>query len=604
VVSNMGLRRVVGLLRRLRSRDWVVLLAVSALLAASPLITLLIVKYLVDHVAALTVAHPEALTWIAALWVPIAAYFLVNVVADSAETLQLLQIATLRDQIGFEIENRTVAKALAHHDLGMFDRPEVKKLLTLSTNATGQGQYLVQLLSNLATGIMLAGPTLIIAGSLGIWIPLLVVATTIPATLMQVRYERRAWVIEAAHVDLNNRAQQLRATMLSARSAADIRAYLMHASLLLRWRSQSQTLITARRAIKNRGAMLVLLLATGSGLGLLVPYGFVLGQAISGRISLGTLALFIGLIPELRRSLFIVCANAGEIVGAAQQLNGLWQFEDTLPAIRLDPHRDIAHPLGPASSTLKSNTDAAAPTVTFTGVSFSYTPSGPEVLSDVHLTLPAGSTTLIVGENGVGKTTLAKLLCRFYDPVHGSLTLDGIDLRDIDIVDFRRRTAVLVQDPARLPLSIRDCLSVTPQPIPEAAIVDALRAVDLLDKIERTPHGLDTELSADLNSGIDLSGGQWQRLAIARLLLTLPAASLAVIDEPTTALDAITDRDLSDLILDRCTGKTTLIVSHRLHLAPKVTQIAFIADRRPIEVATHCQLIETNANYREMVAAD
>lgn len=603
MVSSVGLRRTVGLLGRLRGRDWVVLLAVSALSAASPLVTLFIVKYLVDHVAVLTVEHPAVLTWIEAIWVPIAAYFLVNVVADSAETLQLLQVSTLRDQIGFEVEDRTVSKALSHHDLGIFDRPDVKKLLTLATNATEHAQYLVQLLSNLATGILLAGPTLIIAGSLGLWIPLLVVATTIPATLMQLRYERKAFDVEASHVDLNNRAQQLRSTMLNPRSAADIRAYLMHTSLLPRWKSQAQTLITARRTVKNRGAVLVLLLATLSGVGLLVPYGYVIGQAIAGHISLGTLALFIGLIPELRRSLFIVCANAGELTGAARQLNALWQFEDTQPAIALNPHRDITYPSPATPPRPASGAVATAPTIYFDGVPFGYSPSAPAVLSDINLILPASSITLVVGENGSGKTTLAKLLSRFYDPTHGLLTIDGIDLRDIDILDYRRRTAVLVQDPARLPISVRDCLSATPTPVSETAIVDALRDVGLLDKIEQTPDGLDTELSTSLNTGIDLSGGQWQRLAIARLLLTLPAATVAVIDEPTTALDPITDRDLSDLILDRCTGKTTLIVSHRLHLAPHVTQIAFTAKDRPIEVAPHHQLLDTNATYRRMLAA-
>lgn len=603
MVSSVGLRRTVGLLGSLRSRDWVALLAVSILLAASPLITLFIVKYLVDHVAVLTVEQPAVLTWIQAIWVPIAAYFLVNVVADSAETLQLLQVSTLRDQIGFEVEDRTVAKALSHHDLGIFDRPEVKKLLTLATNATEHGQYLVQLVSNLATGMLLAGPTLIIAGSLGLWIPLLVVATTIPATLMQLRYERKAWDVETSHVDLNNRAQQLRSTMLNPRSAADIRAYLMHTSLLPRWRSQAQALITARRTVKNRGAVFVLLLATLSGVGLLVPYGYVIGQAIAGHISLGTLALFIGLIPELRRSLFIVCANAGELTGAARQLNALWQFEDAEPAIALDPHRDITFPSDVAPSSPASGAVATPPTISFHGVSFGYSPSAPAVLSDINLHLPPGSTTLVVGENGAGKTTLAKLLCRFYDPTHGLLTIDGIDLRDINILDYRRRTAVLLQDPARLPMSVRDCLSATPTPVSETAIVDALRDVGLLDKIEQTPDGLDTELSTSLNTGIDLSGGQWQRLAIARLLLTLPTATVAVIDEPTTALDPITDRDLSNIILDRCTGKTTLIVSHRLHLAPHVTQIAFTAYGRSIEVAPHHQLMEANATYRHMLAA-
>lgn len=599
VGSGLGLRRTVSLLVCLRSRDWLVLFAVSALAAASPLVTLLIVKYLVDHVAELTATRPETMVWIAAIWVPIAAYFLVNVIADSAETLQLLQISTLRDQIGLEVEDRTVTKALAHHDLALFDRPEIKKLLTLAANATEHAQYLVQLLSNLMTGLLLAVPTLIIAGSLGLWIPLLVVATTIPATLMQLRYERKAWDVEASHVDLNNRAQQLRSAMLNPRGAGDIRAYLLHASLLPRWRSQARALIAARRMVKNRGAVMVLLLATLSGAGLLVPYGFIIGEAISGDISLGTLALFIGLIPELRRSLFIVCANAGELSGAARQLNALWQFEDTEPAIALDPHRDVGYPLADATPTA----NVAAPTVALEDVAFGYGPAEPVLFSDINLILPAGSATLVVGENGAGKTTLAKLLCRFYDPTHGALTADGIDLRDIDIVDYRRRTAILVQDPARLPLSVRDCLQPTGAAVSDTAIVEALRDVGLLDKIERTPDGLDTELSSSLNTGTDLSGGQWQRLAIARFLLALPAATVAVIDEPTTALDPIADHELSELIFARCAGKTTLIVSHRLHLAPHVAQVAFISRGCPLEVAPHHQLAASNATYRRMLAA-
>ncbi|SDC09235.1 ATP-binding cassette, subfamily B [Mycolicibacterium neoaurum] len=599
VGSGLGWRRMVSLLSRLRSRDWLVLFAVSALAAASPLVTLFIVKYLVDHVAELTATRPETWTWIAAMWAPMAGYFVVNVIADSAETLQLLKISTLRDQIGLEVEDRTVTKSLAHHDLALFDRPEIKKLLTLAANATEHAQYLVQLLSNLMTGLLLAAPTLIIAGSLGLWIPLLVLATTIPATLMQLRYERKAWDVEASHVDLNNRVQQLRSTMVNPRGAGDIRAYLLHASLLPRWRSQARALVTARRMVKNRGAVMVLLLATMSGVGLLVPYGFVISEAISGDISLGTLALFIGLIPELRRSLFIVCANAGELTGAARQLNALCQFEDTKPAIALDPDRDIIRPL--AGSARKAN--AVAPTIAFTEVAFGYNPAEPEVLSGIDLVLPAGSATLVVGENGAGKTTLAKLLCRFYDPTHGALTADGVDLRDIDIVDYRRRTAVLVQDPARLPLSVRDCLQSTVAPVSDAAMVEALRDVGLLDKFEHTPNGLDTELSSNLNTGTDLSGGQWQRLAIARFLLALSTATVAVIDEPTTALDPIADHHLSDLIFDRCTGKTTFIVSHRMHLAPNVTQVAFICRGRPLQVAPHHQLAETNATYRRMLAA-
>jgi ATP-binding cassette, subfamily B, bacterial len=151
-------------------------------------------------------------------------------------------------------------------------------------------------------------------------------------------------------------------------------------------------------------------------------------------------------------------------------------------------------------------------------------------------------------------------------------------------------------------LSVRDCLTFTAAEVSEAAIVDALRDVGLYETIDRAPAGLDTELSTSLNGGIDLSGGQWQRLAVARLLLHLPVASLAIIDEPTTALDPVADRDLSDLILDRCAGMTTLIVSHRLHFAPRVTQVALATSDGHVEVAPHQQLVSCNSTYRTMLA--
>ncbi|AHC27768.1 MULTISPECIES: ABC transporter ATP-binding protein [Mycobacteriaceae] len=580
------------LLVSLRKRDWTALLLLSLMLAAAPLATLFIIQFLVDYVAD---NQGSGFTlWTASIWAPILIYFFINVVADSAETLQLLQITLLRDQVAFEIQRRTLHKSLSHHDLGIYDDQELKALRTLANDATADGQYLIQLVSNMLTGLLLVIPTLAIAGSLGLWIPLVILATTVPATLMQLRYEGKSWDVEQEHVGLNNRIQETRAAMLNPRFAVDIRTYLMHLKLLPRWTSDALELLRLRRGVRTRGAYLVLGLALLSGFGLLVPYGYVIQEALTGQASVGTLALFIGLIPELRRSLFIVFGNASEMVGAAKQLDGLRQYELTTPRIPLDPE----------SPALGISTHPHAPAIELQNVSFNYAVDGTaKALDSVSLALPPGSSTLIVGANGAGKTTVSKLVSRLYDPTAGTVLVDNTDLRTIPVLKHRQRTAVLAQDPARLPLSIRDALTFDVPDVTDEDLIEVLTRVGLGDKLAQARNGLDTELSTTLNAGVDLSGGQWQRLAIARFLLVLPHKGLAVIDEPTTALDPLADRRLSTQILDQCRGKTVVIVSHRLHIAPHVDRVVVMSAGQIVASGPHHELIVSAPEYREMYEA-
>ncbi|MCV7251783.1 MULTISPECIES: ATP-binding cassette domain-containing protein [Mycobacteriaceae] len=580
------------LLVSLRKRDWSALLLLAMMLAAAPLATLFIIQFLVDYVA----GHQGSsfTIWSASIWVPILIYFFINVVADSAETLQLLQITLLRDQIAFEIERRTLRKTLSHHDLGVYDDKELKALQTLANDATADGQYLIQLVSNMLTGLLLVVPTLAIAGSLGLWIPLLILATTVPATLMQLRYEGKSWDVEQEYVGLNNRIQETRSSMLNPRFAVDIRTYLMHIKLLPRWTSDALELLRLRRGVRTRGAYLVLGLALISGFGLLIPYGYVIQKTLAGDASVGTLALFIGLIPELRRSLFIVFGNASEIVGAAKQLDGLREYESTVPRIELDPTAPAVN--GPAEPT--------PPAIELQNVGFGYASDGSvKALNDITLSLEPGSSTLVVGANGAGKTTVSKLVSRLYDPSTGVILFNGSDLRNIPILEHRRRTAVLAQDPARLPLSFRDALTFDVPDATDDELEEVLQRVGLGDKLTHATNGLDTELSTTLNAGVDLSGGQWQRLAIARFFLALPHKNLAVIDEPTTALDPVADRRLSMEILERCRGKTTVIVSHRLHIAPHVDRVVLMKGGQIVASGPHSTLLNTTPDYFEMFSA-
>ena len=194
--------------------------------------------------------------------------------------------------------------------------------------------------------------------------------------------------------------------------------------------------------------------------------------------------------------------------------------------------------------------------IRFHDVSFSY-PGGSNVLDGFDLTIPAGASLAIVGQNGAGKTTLAKLLCRLYDPQHGALEIDGIDLREFDVASWRSRVAAVFQDFVRLELPVRD--NVAPAGAPDDVMLPALEAAGASNLAT-----LDTVLARGYENGIDLSGGQWQRIALARALCAVKlGAGVVILDEPTAQLDVRGEAEIFERILTATRHCTTILISHR-----------------------------------------
>ena len=233
------------------------------------------------------------------------------------------------------------------------------------------------------------------------------------------------------------------------------------------------------------------------------------------------------------------------------------------------------------------------PELRFRDVSFGY-PGGPLVLDGFDLTIPAGRSLAIVGQNGAGKTTLAKLLCRLYDPTSGAVEADGIDLRALDLADWRQHVTAVFQDFVRFELSLRD--NVAPSGGSDAAVLAALDAAGA-----RHVADLDTPLAKGYPGGTDLSGGQWQRVALARALHAVDAgAGVVLLDEPTAQLDVRGEAEIFERILRATHGRTTILVSHRFSTVRQADRICVLEHGAVVELGSHDELMALGGRYRTM----
>jgi ATP-binding cassette, subfamily B, bacterial len=385
------------------------------------------------------------------------------------------------------------------------------------------------------------------------------------------------------------RAEYLRDLAMTAAAAKEIRIWGMLDWLLDRfeaaWLRAIKPVWEARRPSKKvifgtSGAIVVINL---------VSYGLLAWAAIQGDLSLAALAVF-------TQALF-----QANVFTAFNDDNANLSFAAvTVPKVL---ELDTQLKQGEITKVIPAPQEAPRNEIRFEDVVFQYPGSEQRVLNHLNLAIPAERSLAIVGENGAGKTSLVKLLCGLYEPTSGRITVDGITLSELHPETWRTRVAVLFQDFARYQLPVADNIAFGAPEL--AGDLDRLRAAagkaGALELIESLPQGWDTILSPEYIGGVDLSGGQWQRIALARALFAVEGgAQVLILDEPTAALDVRAEADLYNRFLEITKGLTTILISHRFSTVRRADRIVLINEGTVAEEGTHQELQELGGRYAEM----
>lgn len=420
-------------------------------------------------------------------------------------------------------------------------------------------------------------------------IPFLILLCGIPDVITQKKAHRLIYegIRETAHEE--RRRDYFRSVLLDEEHAKEVRLYNLAGFFINKYNESFKRILDLVIPIRKRhirGSILSRVLVT---LGAVVPYLWTIGKALQGEITPGQLVLFMTAIVIIQQ----------QIAKTAQTLAG---------------HQDVIYIMKELAAWLHQKPDLTAvepgvqvtrkpflsPHVRISNLWFRYPGSDRDVLSGLDLEIARGKSLAIVGRNGSGKTTLVKLLCRLYDPARGTIYFDGVDIRLLNLDDLRKSIGIIFQDFNRYQLTIREniALGETPDLLAVNRVSEAAAAAGTSDFIESLPQGIDTLLGNQFEGGRELSGGQWQRLALARAFFR--DAGLLILDEPTASVDIATEARIYARFKKMTEGKTSLLISHRLSTVRIADHIAVIDDGKVIELGDHESLMGLGGIYNEM----
>lgn len=490
-------------------------------------------------------------------------------------------------RVELEAEKRLLTKA-SKVDIGNFDNSNWHDRLArakrdVSWRPGDLTWSVLGLSSNLVTIILMAS----LLASLHYLLVVLAIAAAGLSLILESRVTSKLYEFFYKETPEERERGYIGDLLVQPRTTKEIRAYVLADYLLGRHSNLSENLFRQRALMYRSGTRVSIITGIVTGTTLAIAYFFVSLKGIEGTIDPGGVVLVIGAFTSVSSTLAQISST---FVSVDQHTTFLDDYFSFLSIDELVKKVDNPTPL-------PSNIDKG---VVFNNVSFRYPGSPEDAVHGFNLSINSGELVALVGENGAGKSTVVRLLLRFYDVDKGSISIGGVDVKNTDPEDLRNRIGVLFQDYANYELTVRENVTMGR---PNAEVLDDRVLESLRDArsewlVKKMPNGLDSKVGRLFEGGHDLSGGEWQRLALARIMYR--DADIWILDEPTSSLDPEAEAAIFAELKENLKGRIGIVISHRFSTVRIADRIAVIADGKVAEVGSHHELMKTGGRYSQL----
>jgi ATP-binding cassette subfamily B protein len=473
-------------------------------------------------------------------------------------------------------------------DLGYYEAPQhLDTLKRAQEEATYRPNQVLQKLIEVAQQSISLGAMVVLLLSLHWGIAGILLVAAIPSVLVRVKYANLLFNWNLEKTVIERQTEYINWLLTSVLFAKEVRLFNLgqlfrgRFQLLRRELWQGEISIAAKRSIAGLGAQII------STAMILAAYAFIVTQTLQGVLKIGDLFLYYQAFERGQSSLKGILSSLSGLYEDNLFLTNLYDF--------LNLKATVAEPVNPQVLPCPMQSG-----IVFDQVSFRYASSARQSLHNINLRIAPGEVIALVGENGCGKTTLIKLLCRLYDPTSGSVSIDGIPLTEFKTADLRRQISVIFQDYAQYNLTALENIWLgnieLPQTVESVAAAAHKAGADRV--IAGLPQGYETILGAMFEEGEELSIGQWQKIALARAFLC--NSQVIVLDEPTSAMDPKAEYDVFQKFRQLITNQTAILISHRLSTVKMADRICVMDKGRIVEQGTHYELMQLNGLYAEL----